>query len=113
MSIIKDQLRRDKKQDMLLIYGSKTKEDVIFKDEIDNIKDNRFKIVYVLSNEESIPEYCERGFIDKKIIEKHVKDANLAVFYLCGPGKMKECVRKALLEMGVKSRDIRTEDFFW
>lgn len=113
-SIIKESLFKEKKQNILLIYGSKTKEDIIFKERLDNIKEVWFKKIYVLSHQTFLAsaEY-ENGYIDRSLIKKYVKNINNSSFYICGPIAMKTGVKKALFDLGVKKQNIIIEDFFW
>lgn len=105
-SMIKDKInRKDNNQNVTLLYGSRTKESVIFKEYFDGIKENRFKKVYVLSN--------EQGYIDEEIIKKHVSDINGSAFYICGPEAMKSSVVNVLKGLSVNKKDIIIEDFFW
>ncbi len=112
-SIIKNQVDIGRTQNILLLYGSKTMKDIIFKKELDKINKKWFKKTYILSEDESALGMCEKGFIDKSIIKKYVKDINNSLFYICGPEQMKDCVKKALAGLGVKKHNIIIEDFFW
>lgn len=112
-SMIKDNLHKDKPKNILLLYGSKTEADIIFKKELDNIKEGWFKKVYFLSKENRSSELYEKGHINKTMIEKYVQDIDNNIFYICGPEMMKNDVKKALINLGVKKRDIIIEDFFW
>jgi ring-1,2-phenylacetyl-CoA epoxidase subunit PaaE len=111
--MIKDNLHKDKPKNILLLYGSKTEADIIFKKELDNIKEDWFKKVYFLSKENRSSELYEKGHINKTMIEKYVRDIDNNIFYICGPETMKNDVKKALINLGVKKRDIIIEDFFW
>lgn len=113
MSLIKDHVNNNKTQNIFLLYGSKTENDIIFKKELDNIKEDWFKKVYVLSQDETTSTMCERGRINKEVIEKYIKNINSALFYICGPEAMKDCAKEALVGMGVKKKNIIIEDFFW
>ncbi|MDD4201787.1 MAG: ferredoxin reductase family protein [Candidatus Pacebacteria bacterium] len=113
MSMIRNNLYSREKQNILLLYGSKTKEDIIFKDELNKIEEKWLKTVYILSKEMSPLSWCERGYINKPLIEKYVKNPKGSLFYICGPEIMKESSVKILLDLGVKKRDIFIEDFFW
>ena len=105
-SMIKDKInRKDNNQNVTLLYGSKTKESVIFKKYFDGIKENWFKKVYVLSN--------EQGYIDEGVIKNHVSDIGGSVFYICGPEAMKASVVKIVKNLGVHKQDVIIEDFFW
>lgn len=113
MSLIRSQLDKKKARNITLIYGSRTDDDIIFKEELDNISEDWFKKIYVLSQEKSSKIVCEKGYITKSTIEKHLDNISNVLFYICGPEAMKECVKEALIDLGVKKRDIIIEDFFW
>jgi len=113
MSIIKNYIDKEKTGNILLIYGSQTKEDIIFRDELDNTNENWFKKVYTLSKEESSWTLCEHGHVDKAIIEKYVKNIGNSIFYICGPESMKDSLKKILADLNVKNQNIIIEDFFW
>lgn len=113
MSLIKDHVSKNKTQNIFLLYGSKTEKDIIFKKKLDSISGNWFKKVFVLSQEEVSPVICERGRINKDIIEKYTKNISNALFYICGPEALKNCAEEALIGLGVKRKNIIIEDFFW
>lgn len=115
MSMIKDKIKNNKTQNIILLYGSKTKEDIIYKGLLDNIKKDWFKKVYILSDNSSFlrtHEY-ETGYINEEIIKKYVKNINNALFYICGPEPMKNNLKKILNKLEVKKHNIVVEDFFW
>ncbi|MBS1266290.1 MAG: Sulfhydrogenase 2 subunit gamma [Candidatus Woesearchaeota archaeon] len=111
MSMIEHIVGREAKNDITLLYGSKTRKDIIFKNKLESIKKNWLKKVFVLSGESS--DRYEEGYIDKEIIEKYVKDTNNAVFYICGPELMKKKVINDLKDLGIKKNNIKIESFFW
>ncbi|MBS1266298.1 MAG: Sulfhydrogenase 2 subunit gamma [Candidatus Woesearchaeota archaeon] len=113
MSMIKDHLHNNKSKNIILLYGSKTKEDIIFKKELDRINEKWFMKKYILSNDDNYHELCENGYIDKAMIKRHITNIDNARFYVCGPEPMKECVKKALGELRVHKQNIIIEDFFW
>ena len=104
-------------QNVTLLYGSKTKEDIICKEWLDGIKKDWFKKVYILNDNHSffdseIHKY-ETGHIDKEIIKKHVESMDNSVFYICGPEFMKNSLKNILNEIGVNKQNIVLESFFW
>lgn len=111
MSIIKDHQNNKSIRNILLLYGSKTKEDIIFREELDCIKEEWFKIIYILSKEKSSS--LLYGHINEDIIKKYTRNISNSLFYICGPKTMKRCVKKALINLGVKKQHILVEDFFW
>lgn len=115
MSIIKNQIENNKAQNIILLYGSKTEKDIIYKEQLDNIKKYWFKKVYVLSDDNFSlkADGYEHGHINKEIIKKYVKNINNSLFYICGPEFMKNSIKKTLNELGVNKQNIIIEDFFW
>jgi ferredoxin-NADP reductase len=53
----------------------------------------------------------ETGYINKAMLEKHVGDLTLPIYYLAGPASMVTAMRKTLNEAGVDDDNIRTEEF--
>ena len=53
----------------------------------------------------------ETGYITKAMLEKHVGDLTLPIYYLAGPASMVTAMRKTLNEAGVDDDNIRTEEF--
>jgi len=123
MSMILANGQKENKQNITLLYGSKTEADIIFKQKFDAINENWFKKVYVLSNADnpdpvqkdiSQPKLqYEKGFISGDLIKKYVTDTPDTIYYICGPETMKNIVRKTLETMGVPKDRVLIEDFFW
>ncbi len=113
MSMIRSQLRIDDKQNVLLLYCIKTKRDIIFKNELDKIEEKWFKKIYIFSQDDSCYEMCERGYINKEIIGKYVRDIDNSFFCICGPEPMKALCKKELKALGARSKNIVSESFFW
>ncbi|MFA6424523.1 MAG: ferric reductase-like transmembrane domain-containing protein [Candidatus Magasanikbacteria bacterium] len=113
MSIIRDHVIQNNPRKITLLYGSKTTEDVIFKNELNNIKNDWFKVVHVLSEDQTTPAPYEHGRIDENLIKKYISNFSNSLFYICGPEEMKSSVIQTLLNNGVDKKDIIFEDFFW
>lgn len=113
MSMLKEHLNKKLTQKITLLYGSKTEQDIIFKNEIDTLDESWFKKIYVLSQGNSAAASCEPGFITQALIEKYVKNIDNSLFYICGPEVLKSSVKKSLADLGVKKKNIIIEDFFW
>lgn len=90
---------------MTLIYGAKTRKDIIFRDALEDLQSDNFKIVYVLSDEK-VRGY-ENGFITKEIIQKYAPEQYTAM--LCGPQAMYSFVDKELDALGVKGKFVKHE----
>jgi len=113
ISMIKDRLHSAKQQNITLLYGAKTRKDIIFRKELDEVNKKWFKKVYVLSNEKKSSKYWKNGRIDSEIIRNNVVDLQNSLFYICGPEPMKDEMVKILTNMGVKKQNIKIESFFW
>ncbi len=113
MSMIRNQLDSNKQQNITLLYCIKTREDIIFKYELDKINASWFKKVFILSKEKTSDKGYECGHITTESIRKHVKDVKNSLFYVCGPEPMKNEVVKILRSMGIKKKYIKIESFFW
>lgn len=97
--------------ELLLLYGSNTKEEILFYDEFNKMeKESKgaFKVVYVLADEER--EGFEHGLLSPEIIKKHA-DINGSSFFLCGPQAMYDFVSKGLSKFGLRKKVMRREEF--
>ena len=77
----------DEDFNLVLLYGSRTEKDILFKDAFDAIQKqtDKVKVVHVLSDEEK-PGY-EHGFITADLIRKYAPAEDYSIF-LCGPAGM-------------------------
>ena len=90
---------------LTLFYGAKTEAELIFKKELDALVSEKFKVVYVLSDEEKAG--YEHGFIGADLIKKYVSGDFTAM--LCGPAAMYSFADKELASLGLPLRRIRKE----
>ena len=117
ISILKTTLNVESKSTFTLIYGNRTKNSIIFKEELDTLKDkhmDRFSIHHVLSKEIT-DATINTGRIDKEKCDLYftrlVDVKQMHNFFLCGPESMTFCIRDYLLEKGVESNRIHFELF--
>ncbi len=90
---------------LTLFYGAKTEAELIFKKELDALVSEKFKVVYVLSDEEKAG--YEHGFIGADLIKKYVSGDFTAM--LCGPAAMYAFAGKELASLGLPLRRIKKE----
>ena len=118
LSIAKTVLAHEKDSTITLIYGNRTTDTIMFREELEDLKDRhmrRFSVVHLLSREaqdvdllngridgERIAELARRGLIDPKAADG---------VFLCGPGEMIDDVSSALAGLGVEEDRIRFERF--
>lgn len=96
---------------MILLYGSRTADTIVYKEEFDAIeaRTDKVKVVHVLSHEEK--EGFEHGFISAELIEKYApKNEDYSVF-MCGPQAMYNFVDKELEKLHLRRKFIRHELF--
>jgi len=115
ISMIRDHLFKNKKQNIFLLYCSKTKKDIIFEKELDSINESWLEIVYILNQDNILKSEnnFEYGYITKTIVQKYIKNPDSSSFYICGPTAMKSATKKILNDLRIPEKNIHTENFFW
>lgn len=94
---------------LTILFGSRTKDSILFKKELDAIAKecSKVKVVYVLSDEKK--RGYENGFINAELISKYApKDKAYSVF-MCGPEAMYRFAEKELEKLGLDRKHIRRE----
>ena len=114
LSILKDIIHRKKRQNVTLLYSSRRRNEIIAKNFIDGIKEAWFKKTYIITRKdlEESSEY-HKGYLTKSLIKKSTEDISNTTFLICGPENLKKSAVTILKELGVKSSEIKYEDFFW
>ncbi len=103
----------DEDFNMVLLYGSRNYENILFREELDALegKCDKVKVVHVLSDEEKEIEGTEKGFITAELIKKYAPaDKEYSVF-LCGPQQMYAFVDKELEKLNLPKKFVRHEMF--
>src|SRR6266536_3307937 len=117
MSILRGVLAREPRSRVVLLYGNRTAQSIIFKRELEALKDcylDRLSVHHVLSRERQELDLFN-GRIDAEKIAAVLK-ATLPAdavdhAFLCGPGDLIENSRSALLRLGVLPERIHVEHF--
>lgn len=117
LSIIKTTLQTEPHSTFTLVYGNRTKNSIIFKEELEALKDkflSRFRIYHILSRERTDAE-INYGRIDRDKVEalssRLIDLGNTHEFFICGPEEMIFTVRDFLQEKGVANEHIHFELF--
>ena len=94
--------------DMTILYGSRTADGILLRDEIEAVaarSNGRVRVVHVLSHEEK--EGYEHGFITAELIKKYAPaDAEYSVF-LCGPEGMYRFLKPEIEKLALPERLFR------
>lgn len=118
ISIMKSVLETEPGSRFILIYGNRNKGTIIFKEEIEALK-NRFmenlSIYHILSREVADSDFLS-GRIDSekaKSFLRHIIPADrIDEIFLCGPEEMIMNVRETLINSGIDAKKIHFELFF-
>ncbi len=118
LSIAKTVLAHEPDSTVTLIYGNRSTDTIMFREELEDLKDRhmrRFSVIHLLSREAQdvalfngridgarIRALAERGLIDPAAADG---------VFLCGPGEMIDDVSAALRALGVEDDRIRFERF--
>ena len=92
---------------LTILFGSRTRENILFADELDKITAAcpKVKVVHVLSDEEA--EGYEHGFINADLIKKYAPE-EYSIF-LCGPEAMYRFAEKEIAKLDLPRRRVRRE----
>jgi ring-1,2-phenylacetyl-CoA epoxidase subunit PaaE len=117
LSILASTLEDQSESKFTLVYGNRRMDSVMFNEALQDLKDrypNRLTLIHVLSRQAQEVPLLE-GRIDeakvKEIVSSLLPAASMDEVFICGPEAMIEATEKALLEVGVPARNIRTERF--
>lgn len=118
LSQVKTILSDEPQSHITLIYGNKTKGSIIFKNDIEALKNRhltRMSVYHVLSRERAEAEFLA-GRIDQKkceyLVEKLIPVDTIDGVYLCGPEEMILGAKDALIARGLAAEKIHFELFF-
>ena len=104
----------DEDFELTLLYGSRNYENILFREELDELqaKCDKIKVVHVLSDKGAkVPKGCEKGFITAELIKKYAPENEAYSVFLCGPQQMYEFVDKELEKLELPKKYIRHEMF--
>jgi ring-1,2-phenylacetyl-CoA epoxidase subunit PaaE len=117
LSIVKTTLITEPKSTFTLVYGNRTKNSIIFKEELEALKDkfiDRFRIYHILSRETTDAD-INNGRIDVGKLEllcsKLIDLKTCDEFFVCGPEEMIFCIKGYLEGRGVIGDKIHFELF--
>jgi ring-1,2-phenylacetyl-CoA epoxidase subunit PaaE len=117
LSIVKTVLYTEPKSAVTLVYGNRGRNSIIFKEEIEGLKNKfveRLSVHHILSREQGDTEITF-GRIDKQktklILDKIIKPEQIDECFICGPEEMVIAVKDAMQEANVDESKIHFELF--
>jgi len=95
-----------------LVYSVRTPDDIIYKNELEQIKieNKNFGYAVTITRAEGHHSWQDRkGRIDLELLKQNIEDAENSVYYLCGPKEFVESIVQMLYSLGVKKEQIKTD----
>ena len=100
---------------LFLFYSNRRPEDAAFLDELTAAQkaNPNFTLVATMTEmEKSTAQWHgETGHVTQAMLKKVIDDLTLPIYYISGPPKMVAAMQKTLTDAGVKTGNIRAEDF--
>lgn len=117
LSITKTILQEEPNSDIILFYGNKNFSSIIFREEIEALKNlymNRFRVIHVFSRE-SVGNIIQKGRVDKQkcddLYKAFLTHDKIDDVYVCGPEGMILGVKESMAENGIDPKNIHFELF--
>lgn len=117
LSIAKSALHEEPNSDVTLFYGNKGFGSIIFREEIEALKNefmDRLRVIHILSRE-SLGNKLQKGRIDNekvsRLYDAFLSQSDIDAVYVCGPESMIHAVKDELTAKGVPSERIHFELF--
>lgn len=112
ISALRTMADRNDQRPVTLLYGSKTWEDLTFREDLDELKKViNLEVVYVL---EEPPQGWEgeTGFITPQLLARHLPENRMDLeYFICGPGPMMDAVENGLKQLGISLEQTQAERF--
>ena len=117
LSIVESLLLAEPHGSVTLVYGNRSSSSVMFKEEIEDLKDRylgRLNLVWIMSREsQDIELFHGRIDYDKcmQLFDRWLDPGLFDQTFICGPHDMMQATTRALQDKGVAASAIRTELF--
>ena len=117
MSILKSVLEIESESKVVLFYGNRSSNSIIFKSQLEDLKDthlNRLEVHHILSREDQGSDLLYGRIDGDKVTNcanKFFTPEEVSGYFLCGPGSMIESATDTLQQLGVAKENIHFELF--
>lgn len=109
LSMAKAIAEGDEDFNITILYGSRTREQIIAKGELDGLaaRCGKIRVIYVLSDEKA--DGFEHGFLTSELVKKYApKDGRYSLF-ISGPFFMRNFIKNELSGLGLERKYVRFE----
>ncbi len=98
--------------EIILIYGNRTEQDIVFREELEKMQEQNKNLKVVFTIDQPDETWIGgKGKINAETMKKEVPDYLERVFYTSGPPGMVEAIVNLLSALGVPEKQIKEEDF--
>lgn len=112
VSMIFTLAQRKDERPLLLIYASKSWEDVTYREEIETLKDKLDLTVIHVLREPPQDWSGETGYVDKELLQRYIpKRPATRNYFICAAPKMMDQVEAALHDLGVPVTNVHMEHY--
>lgn len=103
----------DEDFNMVLLYGSRNYDNILFRDELCELENKceKIKVIHILSDDNKDIDGCEKGFITAELIKKYAPEDKPYSVFLCGPQQMYAFLDKELEKLNLPKKYVRHEMF--
>ena len=116
VSMLREAAHSKLARDLWLFYSNRRPEDAAFLGELAALSRRharcRFVGTMVEMDKSKQPWSGETGFLDRAMLERHLKSLGESVYYIAGPPGLVEAMRKMLAGAGVAGDATHTDEFF-
>ena len=116
VSMLRDAAHSRLARDLWLFYSNRSLEDAAFLEELAALPKRHSRCHFVGTmvemDKSSRPWSGETGFLDRAMLERHLKGLAAYVYYTAGPPGLVEAMQKMLIGAGVAEDTIHTDEFF-
>jgi ferredoxin-NADP reductase len=113
ISMIREANFQKSEQKITLFYANRTIAQAAFFNQLEQLaKENpHFTFVPVMTQEDATKWQGETGHVSKELINKYIPNTENTLFYLAGPTGMVSAMTQLLLESGIDSLFVKSEDY--
>jgi ferredoxin-NADP reductase len=108
ISMLRHIAHRKLKGEFVLFYSSRTKDNILYRDELEQLQEENpdIKVIITLTREEW---EGPKGRLCHSVIERFLPDAKDYYWWICGPMGMIKGMKGCLSELGVDPKNIKME----
>ena len=112
MAMLRHHRQVDDQAAMHLVYSARTPDDLLYRDELDELADEHRTVIHTLTRADPSHWTGRRGRVDAALLAEVGWPPTVAPrCYVCGPTPFVEAAADALVGLGHDGADIRTERF--